>query len=86
MVAALKDGPPSPDLVDGLVGRAAALRNMGQLDEAAAEARTALDLARRIGYAEGEARALVKLSDIATYTGQGEEAVAWASAGAAGTR
>ena len=59
VVTALKDGPPSSGLVDGLVGRAAALRNMGQLDEAAAEARTALDLARRIGYAEGEARALV---------------------------
>ena len=51
---------------------------MGQLDEAAAEARTALDLARRIGYAEGEARALVNLSDIAMYADQGEEAVAWA--------
>ncbi len=78
VVTALKDGPPSPDLVDGLLGRAAALSNMGQLDEAAAEARTALDLGRRIGYAAGEARALVKLSDIATYAGQGDEAVAWA--------
>ena len=44
VVTALKDGPPSPGLADGLVGRAAALRNLGQLDEAAAEARTALDL------------------------------------------
>src|SRR5262249_22556902 len=51
---------------------------MGQLDEAAAEARTALDLARGIGYAAGEARALVKLSDISTYAGHGDEAVAWA--------
>jgi len=51
---------------------------MGQLDEAAAEARTALDLARRIGYATREARALVELSDISTYVGQGDEAVAWA--------
>ena len=78
VVAALKDGPPSPHLVDGLLGLAAALSNMGQLDEAAAEARTALDLACRIGYAEGQARALVSLSDIATYADQGEEAVAWA--------
>ena len=78
VVTALKDGPPSPGLVDGLVGRAAALRDRGQLDEAAAEARTALDLAHRIGYPAGEARALVKLSDISTYAGQGDEAVAWA--------
>jgi DNA-binding CsgD family transcriptional regulator/tetratricopeptide (TPR) repeat protein len=61
-----------------LVGRAAALSNMGRLDEAAAEARTALDLAHRIGYGAGEARALVKLSDISTYAGQGDAAVAWA--------
>ena len=42
VVAALKDGPPSSRLADGLPGLAAALRNMGQLDEAAGEARTAL--------------------------------------------
>jgi predicted ATPase/DNA-binding CsgD family transcriptional regulator len=78
VVTALKAGPPSSVLADGLVGRAAALRNLGQLDEAAAEARTALDLARRIGYAEGEARALMELSDISTYAGQGDTAVAWA--------
>ena len=78
VVAARKDGPPSPDLVDGLLGRIAALRDMGQLDEAAAEARSALDLARRIGYPAGEARALMKLSEIAMYSGQGEDAVAWA--------
>ena len=78
VVTALKDGPPSPHLVDGLLGRAAALSNLGRLDEAAAEARTALDLAHRIDYAAGEARALVNLSDIATYADRGEEAVAWA--------
>ena len=42
------------------------------------QARSALDLARRIGYPAGEARALMKLSEIAMYTGQGEDAVAWA--------
>ena len=78
VVTARKDGPPSRYLVDGLIGRASALSNMGRLDDAAAEARTALDLARRIGYAAGEARALVNLSDIATSADQGEEAVAWA--------
>ena len=50
---ALRDGPPSADLVDGLSGRCAALRNMGRLAEAAADARTALELARQIGYADG---------------------------------
>jgi len=78
VVTARKDGPPSPGLVDGPLGQIAARRDRGQLDEAAAEARTALDLARRIGYAAGEARALEKLSEIAMYTGQGEDAVAWA--------
>jgi predicted ATPase/DNA-binding CsgD family transcriptional regulator len=78
VVTALQDGPPSSGLADGLVGRAAALRNLGQLDEAAAEARTALDLAHRLGYAAGEARALVELSDISTYAGRGDQAVAWA--------
>ena len=77
-VTALKDGPPSSVLADGLVGRAAALRNTGQLDEAAAEARTALDLAHRIGYPAGEARALMELSDISTYADRGDQAVAWA--------
>jgi predicted ATPase/DNA-binding CsgD family transcriptional regulator len=78
VVTARKDGPPSPGLVDGLLGQIAARRDRGQLDEAAAEARTALDLARRIGYPAGEARALEKLSEIAMYTGQGNDAVAWA--------
>jgi predicted ATPase/DNA-binding CsgD family transcriptional regulator len=78
VVTALRNGPPSPDLVDGLVGRSAALRDMGRLDDAAAEAGTALNLARGIGYVAGEARALVKLSEIAMYSGQGDEAVAWA--------
>jgi len=78
VVTARKDGAPSRYLVDGLIGRASALSNLGRLDDAAAEARTALDLARRIGYATGEARALVNLSDIATSADQGEEAVAWA--------
>src|SRR5262249_50769470 len=59
VVTALKESPPSPHLIDGLLGRAAALSNLGRLDDAAAEARTALDLAHRIDYAAGEARALV---------------------------
>ena len=58
-VVAVAEGRPGrpPDLVDGLLGsgsRRCAI--MGQLDEAAAEQpRSALDLARRIGYPAGEA-------------------------------
>jgi DNA-binding CsgD family transcriptional regulator/tetratricopeptide (TPR) repeat protein len=78
VVDALKDGPPSADLVDGLVGRCGALRNMDRLAEASADAHLAVELARRIGYAAGEARGLEELSSISTYAGQGEEAVEWA--------
>jgi hypothetical protein len=51
---------------------------LGQLDEAAAEAGTALDPSHRIANAEGEAPALIQVSDISTYVGQGDKAVAWA--------
>jgi len=77
-VDALKDGPPSADLVDGLVGRCAALRNMGRLPEAAADASTALELARQMGYAAGEAMALQELSSVSMYADHGEDAVEWA--------
>jgi predicted ATPase/DNA-binding CsgD family transcriptional regulator len=78
VVDALRDGPPSTDLVDGLTGRSAALRNMGRLQEAAADAHTAVELARRIGYAGGEAEALQELSITSMYGNQGEDAVEWA--------
>jgi predicted ATPase/DNA-binding CsgD family transcriptional regulator len=80
VVDALKDdGGASTDLVDGLVGRCGALRNMGQLEEAAADAHGALELARRIGYAAGEGRALRELSFVSIYADQGDEAMEWAS-------
>ncbi len=78
VVDALRDGPPSADLVDGLTGRSSALRNMGRLPEAAADARAALELARRTGYAAGEATALAELSWIAMYADQSDEAADWA--------
>jgi predicted ATPase/DNA-binding CsgD family transcriptional regulator len=77
-VDALRTGAPSPELVDGLEGRCAALRNMGHLSQAAEDAETALELARKIGYAAGEAGALLELSLVSLYVGHGEDAVAWA--------
>jgi predicted ATPase/DNA-binding CsgD family transcriptional regulator len=78
VVDALGDGPPSADLIDGLTGRCHALRNMGRLDEAEADARTALNLARQLGYATGEADALKELSTVFTYADDGQHAVFWA--------
>ena len=40
VVDALKECPPSADLVDGLAGRSGSLRNMGHLPEGAAEPET----------------------------------------------
>ncbi|HEX4092574.1 MAG TPA: LuxR C-terminal-related transcriptional regulator [Trebonia sp.] len=74
----LRDREPSDHLIDGLTGKSAALRNMGRLPEAAADARTAVELARRIGYAGGEAAALQELSVVSMYVGQFDEAVGWA--------
>jgi non-specific serine/threonine protein kinase len=55
-------GGPSRALADGLMGRAAALVNMGRAAEAAAEARRQLAMAREIGYGAGEVLALGGLS------------------------
>ena len=54
------------------------MRNTTGLEEATADAHTALELARQIGYATGEARALMELSVIASYADDGERAVEWA--------
>jgi predicted ATPase/DNA-binding CsgD family transcriptional regulator len=78
VAAALKDGPPSADLVEALLGKSAVSRNMIRLEPAAADARTALKLAREIGYATGEAVALAELSFIYCYAGDGDQAVEWA--------
>jgi predicted ATPase/DNA-binding CsgD family transcriptional regulator len=75
---ALRDGPPSQLLIQALVWRSVALRNMGQLAQAAADSRIGLDLARRIGYPAGEALALAELSIGALYDERDEEAIDWA--------
>jgi predicted ATPase/DNA-binding CsgD family transcriptional regulator len=78
VVDALRDGPPSADLIDGLTGRCLALRNGGRLAEAEEDARVALDLARQVGYATGEADALKELGAIFMYADEHEKAVGWA--------
>jgi predicted ATPase/DNA-binding CsgD family transcriptional regulator len=78
VVEALADEPPSPDLVDGLVGRCAVLRNTAPLEEATADARAALELARQISYLTGEAMALTELGIVSSYADDGDRAVEWA--------
>ena len=57
VVTAIRDRPPSADLVEGLLGRCAVLRNQNSLEEAAADAHAGFKLAREIGYSTGEASA-----------------------------
>lgn len=78
VVDALSDGPPLAVLVHALTGRSAVLRNSAGLAEAPADARAALQLARQLGYATGEAMALTEHSIISSYTEDGERAIEWA--------
>jgi predicted ATPase/DNA-binding CsgD family transcriptional regulator len=66
---AVADGPPSRALADALTGRAEVLRWMGQVPQAADEARRALALARELRYPAGEVLALAGLSLIAAFAG-----------------
>ena len=77
VAAALRGGPPTPLLVEALVWQSVALRNTGQPAQADIDAREALDLARRIGYAVGEANALAELSLAALYENRSEDAISW---------
>ena len=78
VAAALTGQPASADLVDSLTGRSAALRNLGRLAEATADARNALAMARQIGYVTGEHVALTELSLASVYAGDGADALEWA--------
>ena len=62
---AVQDRGPSRMLTDALIGRASVLRELILIDEAVQDARSALTLAREIGYPAGEALALVNLSQAA---------------------
>jgi predicted ATPase/DNA-binding CsgD family transcriptional regulator len=77
VVEALADRPSSADLVDSLLGRCAVLRNTAGLEEATADARTALSLARQSSYATGEAMALGELGIISCYADDGDQALDW---------
>jgi predicted ATPase/DNA-binding CsgD family transcriptional regulator len=66
---------PSRALADALVGRSAALRELGQIAEAADEGRRALAMAREAGYPLGELLALGDLSFVATLLGDHDDAV-----------
>ncbi len=69
------DDPRSRLRADALVGRANSLLNLGRSDEGAEDAHRALDLARQIGYTAGEGRALLCLSSVAQYAGDGADAL-----------
>jgi predicted ATPase/DNA-binding CsgD family transcriptional regulator/transcriptional regulator with XRE-family HTH domain len=72
---AIGDRGPSRALADALAGRAAVLRLMGRIAEAAGHARRSLALAREIGYPAGELVALMDLSFDADYVGDHAGAV-----------
>jgi predicted ATPase/DNA-binding CsgD family transcriptional regulator len=62
---AVEDRGPSRVLTDALVGRSSVLRELGRIAEAVEDARSALAVARQIGYPAGQVRALADLSQAA---------------------
>jgi predicted ATPase/DNA-binding CsgD family transcriptional regulator len=72
---AVEHRPPSRALADALVGRAAILRDSGQLPEAAEEARRARALARELGYPTAVAMALDLLCQLAWFSRDVDTAV-----------
>jgi len=72
---AVADRPPSRALANALNGRAAALLELGQIPEAAEEARQSLAIAREVGYPSREVFALVALANAAAAAGDADEAV-----------
>ncbi len=67
--------PPSPELADALAGRSYALRDLGRIPEAAADARRALAVAREVGHPFGEVVALLDLALAAAAAGDVSDAV-----------
>jgi len=67
--------PPSPALADALAGRSYALRDLGQIPEAAEDARRALAVAREVGHPFGEVVALLDLALAAAAVGDVGDAV-----------
>jgi DNA-binding CsgD family transcriptional regulator len=67
--------PPSPALADALAGRSDALGDLGQIPEAAEDARRALAVAHEVGHPFGEAVALLDLALAAAAAGDVGDAV-----------
>ena len=67
--------PTSSALADALAGRSYALRDLGQIPEAAEDARRALAVAREVGYPFGEVVALLDLALAAAAVGDVGDAV-----------
>ena len=81
LFTALRDAAgrgPSRALADALAGQSAALRQRGQIPEAAEEARLSLAVARELGYSSGEVLALAYLALAAAAAGDVVDAVRWA--------
>jgi hypothetical protein len=72
---AVEDRPPSRALAEALVGRAAILRDLGRLTEAAEDGRRGLAVAREVGDPYGEVLALGHLAFAAAAAGDLGEAV-----------
>jgi non-specific serine/threonine protein kinase len=72
---AVADWPLSRALADALAGRARALLDLGQVPEAAEDARRALAVAREVGYPVREVFALALLASAAMAAGDAGEAV-----------
>ena len=72
---AVANRPPSRALADALAGRSRSLLDLGQIPEAAEEARRALAVARDVGYPVREVFALVCLASAAMAAGDAGEAV-----------
>jgi predicted ATPase/DNA-binding CsgD family transcriptional regulator len=73
----LATGAPTLLMVQALAGCADCLLNLGRVSEAAEEARLALELARELGYPEGEACALCWLGASAYYAGDHAACLDW---------
>jgi tetratricopeptide (TPR) repeat protein len=69
---ALAAAGPSPELVEGLVGRLGVLRNLGRVPEAVENARRAVALAGELRYPAAEALALIELCTVTQYGGDFE--------------
>ncbi|MFY9930273.1 MAG: LuxR C-terminal-related transcriptional regulator [Streptosporangiaceae bacterium] len=67
--------PPSSVLADALAGRSYALRDLGQIRQAASDARRALAVAREVGHPFGEVVALLDLALAAAAVGDLGDAV-----------